>query len=197
MKQEIKEVQKPFVQLYEQNAMIGEDMRSRAMVNHLKIFELTKKINTEINKTESSQKGIIRQIRVTERKEQALMLRQESLYEEQRKKDQKIEALNKLIYGSQDQINELKYENRRLCDQTKETKNKILIEHVTLETMTEYPVMVDAEVHNIAEVVDQCEGEHFEFNEKTTNTLLNMQSFLKPGESLPPVIVDNTKDQEI
>ena len=63
--------------------------------------------------------------------------------------------------------------------------------------MTEYPVMVDAEVHNIAEVVDQCEGEHFEFNEKTTNTLLNMQSFLKPGESLPPVIVDNTKDQEI
>ena len=54
MKQEIKEVQKPFVQLYEQNAMIGEDMRSRAMVNHLKIFELTKKINTEINKTESS-----------------------------------------------------------------------------------------------------------------------------------------------
>jgi len=57
------------VQLYEQNAMIGEDMRSRAMVNHLKIFELTKKINTEINKTESSQKGIIRQIRVTERKE--------------------------------------------------------------------------------------------------------------------------------
>ena len=57
------------MQLYEQNAMIGEDMRSRAMVNHLKIFELTKKINTEINKTESSQKGIIRQIRVTERKE--------------------------------------------------------------------------------------------------------------------------------
>ena len=42
------------MQLYEQNAMIGEDMRSRAMVNHLKIFELTKKINTEINKTESS-----------------------------------------------------------------------------------------------------------------------------------------------
>jgi hypothetical protein len=40
--------------------------------------------------------------------------------------------------------------------------------------MTEYPEMIDAEVHNVAVVMDQCEGEHFEFNEKTTNTILNM-----------------------
>jgi hypothetical protein len=33
--------------------MIGEDMRSRAMVNHLKIFELMGKINEEKDKTET------------------------------------------------------------------------------------------------------------------------------------------------
>ena len=96
--------------------MIGEDMRSRAMVNHLKNFELMGKINEEKDKTETQQKGVIRQIRLTERKQQALMLRQESLYEEQRKKDQNIKALDQIIRDKQDEINEFKHENRRLCD---------------------------------------------------------------------------------
>lgn len=81
-------------------------------------------------------------------------LREEDLYVRQRIKDLKVEDLYKVIKGKDDKIEELRHENRRLCDQTKIEKAKVLIEHLTVETMTDYPVMVDSEAQNTVEMQD-------------------------------------------
>jgi len=47
MKNDMRTLNLPYEKLYEQNAMVGEDMRSRAMVNYHKIFELQSKIGVE------------------------------------------------------------------------------------------------------------------------------------------------------
>jgi hypothetical protein len=42
----------------------------------------------------------------------------------------------------------------------------VLIEHLTLGTMSQYPEMVDSEVQNVCLVTDQNEGERIEYCER-------------------------------
>lgn len=54
--------------------------------------------------------------------------------------------MNETLFKKEDELSELKHENRRLIEQTFTKTQKVLIEHLTLGTMTEYPVMIEAEV---------------------------------------------------